>query len=110
MQVETAPMKRMLTQPVGDICHSACQVACGPSMANASANSGSGGTRQSHGATNARPQITATRTARKTSKGFIDVALALLAGFRFPQQISAVQRRVIIGRDQREADVGQHTL
>ena len=41
-------MKRMLIQPVGDICHSACQVARGPSTANASANSGSGGTRQSH--------------------------------------------------------------
>src|ERR1700682_6689629 len=61
-------------------------------------------------ATNPRPQMTATRTARKTSKGFTDAALALLAGFRFPQQIGAVQRRVIIGRDQRETDVGQHTL
>ena len=30
------------------MCQSACQVACGPSMARASANSGSGGTRQSH--------------------------------------------------------------
>src|SRR5712671_3579318 len=61
-------------------------------------------------ATNPRPQMTATRTARKTSKGFIDAALALLAGFWFPQQIGAVQRRVIISRDQRETDVGQHAL
>ena len=41
-------MKSMLAQPVSDICHSECHVACGPSTANASANSGSGGTRQSH--------------------------------------------------------------
>src|SRR5450432_4405464 len=61
-------------------------------------------------ATNPTPQVIATRTARKTSAGFIDAALALLAGFRFPQQIGAVQRRVVIGRDQRKADVGQHAL
>src|SRR5437879_2604365 len=59
-------------------------------------------------ATKARPQITATRTARQTSEGFI--GLALLAVFRFPQQIGTVQRRVIIGRYQGEADVGQHAL
>src|SRR5712671_6836958 len=61
-------------------------------------------------ATKASPQITATMTARSTSTGFIDAALALLAGFRFAQQISAVQRRVIIGRDQLEPDVGEHAL
>jgi len=49
----------------------------------------------------AKTQITATRMARLISAGF--TALALLAGFRFAQQIGAVQRRVIIGRDQREA-------
>ena len=38
----------MQTRPVGDICDSACQVACGPSASSVSANSGSGGTRQSH--------------------------------------------------------------
>src|SRR3982075_1995558 len=47
MLVETAPMKSMLAQPVGDICASDCQVARGPSTANANAKSGSGGTRQS---------------------------------------------------------------
>ncbi len=47
-------------------------------------------------ATKARPQITATMTARQTSAGFMIAALALLAVFWFPQQISAVQRRVII--------------
>src|SRR6185437_15070871 len=36
--------------------------------------------------------------------------LALLAGFRFTQQISAVQRGVIISRNQRKADIGQHAL
>src|SRR5882757_6439164 len=59
-------------------------------------------------ATNARPQITATRTAIKTSAGFI--FLTLFAGFRFAQKISAVQRRVIIDRDDREAGIGQHAL
>src|SRR5258707_3778111 len=38
-------------------------------------------------ATKPSPQITTTRTARPTSKGFIAAALALLAGLRFPQQI-----------------------
>src|SRR5260370_19376641 len=61
-------------------------------------------------ATNPRPQMTATRTARKTSKGFIDAALALLAGFWFPQQIGAVQRRVVITRYRRRTDAGQLTL
>src|SRR5579863_3991625 len=61
-------------------------------------------------ATKASPQITATRTARQTSAGFILVFLALLAVFRFPQQISAMQRRVIIHRGQREAGIGQHAL
>src|SRR5665647_3675303 len=55
-------------------------------------------------ATKARPQITATITARLTSAGFIEY-LALLAWFRFPQQVGAVQRRVIIRRHHREADV-----
>ena len=41
-------MKSMLIRPVGDICDSECQVACGPSVSSVSANSGSGGTRQSH--------------------------------------------------------------
>ena len=41
-------MKSMLTKPVGDICHSECHVACGPSATSANASSGSGGTRQSH--------------------------------------------------------------
>src|SRR5712672_596494 len=59
-------------------------------------------------ATNARPQITATRTAIKTSAGFI--FLTLFAGFRFVQKISAVQRRVIIDRHDREAGIGQHAL
>src|SRR6202790_4054697 len=36
--------------------------------------------------------------------------LALLAVFRFPQKKSAVQRGGIIGRGQRESDVGQHAL
>src|SRR5271168_3878383 len=49
-------------------------------------------------ATKASPQITATRTAIQTSAGFIVLLLALLAVFRFPQQISAMQRRVIVDR------------
>src|SRR5437660_6924947 len=63
-------------------------------------------------ATNASPQITATRTAMQMSAGFIFSSsfLALLAGFGFAQEISAVQRRVIIGRHQREAGFGQHAL
>src|SRR5665213_2341138 len=59
-------------------------------------------------ATKAKPQITATVTARLTSAGFIE--LALLAGFGFAQQIGTVQRRVIVGRYQYEADIGQHPL
>ena len=37
----------MQTRPVSDIWISECQVACGPSVSSASANSGSGGTRHS---------------------------------------------------------------
>src|SRR3984885_6812216 len=59
-------------------------------------------------ATNASPQITATRMARKMSAGF--TLLALRAVFGFAQQIGAVQRCVIVGREQREADIGQHPL
>src|ERR1700712_1648899 len=47
MQVEIAPMNNMLAQPVGDSDSSECHVANGPSMANASASNGSGGTTQS---------------------------------------------------------------
>src|ERR1700704_4146199 len=36
--------------------------------------------------------------------------LALLAGFRFSPQVGAVQRRVIIRRDQHEAALGEHAL
>src|SRR5262245_49787302 len=66
-------------------------------------------------ATNASPQITATRMARTTSAGFIVLALlfwllALFAGFRFAQQVGAVQGGMVIDRDELEADVGQHAL
>src|SRR6266436_2983337 len=71
-------------------------------------SSGENSSSASRLATKASPQITATMTARLTSTGF--TSLALLAGFRFAQQISAVQRRVIIGRDQLEANVGEHAL
>src|SRR5947207_13636731 len=63
-------------------------------------------------ATNASPQITATRTAIKMSAGFIIVGpvvgslLALFAGFRFTQEIGAVKGGVIVGRHGLEADVG----
>src|SRR5690242_21326345 len=73
-------------------------------------------------ATKASPQMIATRMAMRISAGFIVVLgsalscspvlirLALLAGSWFAQQIGAVHRCVVIGRDQREADVGQHPL
>src|SRR6476619_5452162 len=74
-------------------------------------------------ATKASPQMTATRMAMRMSAGFIVVlgsalscspvccsVLALLVGFRFPQQISTVHGRVVIDRDQREADIGQQPL
>src|SRR6266702_763489 len=60
-------------------------------------------------ATNASPQITATKTAIQTSAGFI-VFLALLVRLGFAQKISAVQRGGIIDRFKREADIGQHAL
>src|SRR5438445_9733360 len=73
-------------------------------------------------ATNASPQITATRTAIKTSAGFIFLALlsragllglsfsALFAGFGFSQEIGAVERRMVVGRYGLEAGIGQHAL
>src|SRR5436305_10139535 len=59
-------------------------------------------------ATKASPQITATRTAMQTSAGFIVFLALLVVRLRFAQKISSVQRRVIIDRFQREADIGQH--
>src|SRR6185312_16210766 len=68
------------------------------------------------------PQMTATRTAMHTSAGFTFLALlfglvdggrylsALFAGFRFAQQISAVQRGMVVDRLQRESDIGQHAF
>src|SRR6185312_3177731 len=61
-------------------------------------------------ATNPNPQMTATRTAMATSAGFILLFLFLALLVRLLQQIGAVQRRVIIGGDEREADLGQHAL
>src|SRR5438067_7717915 len=126
MLVETPPSSGMQTRPVGDICVSACQTGCAPLLASVSAASGSDATRQSQAnrsnirssgenslsairlATKASPQTTATRTAMQTSAGFIFFLALLVVRLRFAQKISSVQRRVIIDRFQREADIGQH--
>src|SRR5258705_13502723 len=56
-------------------------------------------------ATKASPQITATSTAMQTSAGFIFFLALLVARLRFAQEISTVQRRGIVDRFQREADI-----
>src|SRR5579864_5220156 len=68
-------------------------------------------------ATKASPQMTATMTAMQMSAGFIVVFsgwCSLLSArsvrLGFPQQIGAVQRRVVVGRHQDEADLGQHAF
>src|SRR6516162_5655401 len=76
-------------------------------------------------ATKASPQTIATMTAMRMSAGFIVVvrlcslALFLLSSFvrrglrgrvGLAQEVGAVHGGVIVGRDEREADVGQHAL
>src|SRR3954447_5092693 len=84
-------------------------------------NSGENSSSASRLAIKASPQVIATRTAIKTSAGFIFLALllgfaflvavsALFAGLRFAQEIGAVEGRTIVGRDGLESDIGDHAF